>query len=197
MSASSRPTRRPRSRRPSARLIAVVDLPTPPLPEATAMTAAMPGISDCFAIGEAGLCGGLCAENGATPGAWRRGACLALRGQRDHGDGDAGNGAHRGLGLRPHALPGAGLGSVDIDREEHLAVADRDRRQNIGIGQGDSARRRHPGQRVENLLLRYAHGASPYYFRMRPLERSRRKGYLTPTSSVRSTGADPACSLAA
>src|SRR6266513_1401901 len=44
MSASSRPTRRPRSRRPSARLSAVVDLPTPPLPEATAITAAAPGL---------------------------------------------------------------------------------------------------------------------------------------------------------
>src|SRR5438045_8911952 len=43
MSASSTPTRRPRSRRPSARLTAVVDLPTPPLPEATAITAATPG----------------------------------------------------------------------------------------------------------------------------------------------------------
>ena len=35
----------------------MVDFPTPPLPEATAITAAMPGISDCFDIGDAGLCG--------------------------------------------------------------------------------------------------------------------------------------------
>src|SRR6266481_2752168 len=67
MSASSRPTRKPRSRRPSARLSAVVDFPTPPLPEATAMTAAIPGISDCFDIGDAGLCGGRCDETGGTP----------------------------------------------------------------------------------------------------------------------------------
>src|ERR1700730_1285496 len=73
MSASSRPTRKPRSRRPSARLSAVVDFPTPPLPEATAMTAAMPGISDCFDIGELGLCGGLCEDTGGTPWAWRCG----------------------------------------------------------------------------------------------------------------------------
>ncbi len=70
MSASSKPTRRPRSRRPSARLSAVVDLPTPPLPDATAITAAMPGISDCLDIGDAGLCGGLCAETGCTPWLW-------------------------------------------------------------------------------------------------------------------------------
>src|SRR5881227_3885682 len=68
MSASSRPTRRPRSRRPSARLSAVVDLPTPPLPEATAMTAATPGISACFDIGDATPCGGRCAATGCTPG---------------------------------------------------------------------------------------------------------------------------------
>src|SRR4051794_37021810 len=77
MSASSRPTRNPRSRRPSARLRAVVDLPTPPLPDATAMTAATPGISDCFAIGEAGLCGGRCEETGCTPGACRCGGGAA------------------------------------------------------------------------------------------------------------------------
>src|SRR3979490_3015651 len=75
MSASSRPTRHPRSRKPSARLSAVVDFPTPPLPEATAMTAAMPGISDCFDIGEPGpgCGGGRCVETCGTPGAWRCG----------------------------------------------------------------------------------------------------------------------------
>src|SRR5437660_3634918 len=74
MSASSRPTRKPRSRRPSARLSAVVDLPTPPLPDATAMTAATPGISACLDIGEPGLCGGLCVDTGCTPCACRCGA---------------------------------------------------------------------------------------------------------------------------
>src|SRR3954454_4948410 len=77
MSASSRPTRNPRSRKASARLRAVVDLPTPPLPDATAITAATPGISDCFAIGEAGLCGGRCEETGCTPGACRCGGGAA------------------------------------------------------------------------------------------------------------------------
>src|SRR6266853_109467 len=77
MSASSKPTRKPRSRRPSARLSAVVDFPTPPLPEATAMTAAMPGISDCFDIGEPGLCGGRCDETCGTPCARRGGGAAA------------------------------------------------------------------------------------------------------------------------
>jgi len=57
-------------------LSAVVDFPTPPFPDATAMTAATPGISDCFDIGEGGdgwPCGGRCDETGGTPGAWRCG----------------------------------------------------------------------------------------------------------------------------
>ena len=37
-------------------------------PEATAITAATPGISDCLDIGDAGLCGGLWAAAGCTPG---------------------------------------------------------------------------------------------------------------------------------
>src|SRR5687768_4033691 len=59
MSASRMPTERPLALRPSARLTAVVDLPTPPLPLATAMIAPTPGTP-------------------ALPGgAWRRG-CGAI-----------------------------------------------------------------------------------------------------------------------
>src|SRR5258708_1369202 len=43
MSASSTPTESPFALRPNARLAATVDLPTPPLPEATAMMAPTPG----------------------------------------------------------------------------------------------------------------------------------------------------------
>ena len=45
MSASRMPTDAPSASSASARLTAVVDLPTPPLPEATAMMFLMPGIS--------------------------------------------------------------------------------------------------------------------------------------------------------
>ncbi len=45
MSASSMPTLAPSAASASARLTAVVLLPTPPLPEATAMMFLMPGIS--------------------------------------------------------------------------------------------------------------------------------------------------------
>src|SRR5215203_4190209 len=43
MSASSSPAFNPMAAKPSARLHEVVDLPTPPLPEATAMTCLTPG----------------------------------------------------------------------------------------------------------------------------------------------------------
>ncbi len=79
MSASSTPTRRPRSRRPSARLSAVVDLPTPPLPDATAMIAPTPATGACLPIGDpCGACGARCELTGGTP--WR--AC-----GRELGDG--------------------------------------------------------------------------------------------------------------
>src|SRR5579863_272931 len=73
MSASRRPTRKPRSRNPSAKLSAVVDFPTPPLPEATAMTAETPGISACLDIGEGAPCGGRWLATFGTPCAWRDG----------------------------------------------------------------------------------------------------------------------------
>ena len=65
MSASSTPTRRPLALSPSARLAATVDLPTPPLPEATATMARTPG-----AIALLPAAGAACA--GAAAGAARR-----------------------------------------------------------------------------------------------------------------------------
>ena len=73
MSASRMPTLSPRSRRPSARLTAVVDLPTPPLPEATAMMASTPGMP----AGDCGACPGPACGR-AAPGCicGRRGGAL-------------------------------------------------------------------------------------------------------------------------
>ena len=70
MSASSRPTRRPSMARARARLVATVDLPTPPLPLATATMRRMPGTRFCCAQGlggpaAAGALGWVLAE-------WRR-----------------------------------------------------------------------------------------------------------------------------
>src|SRR3954467_7894015 len=46
MSASRMPALKPMAAKPSARLHAVVDLPTPPLPDATAITCLTPGMPD-------------------------------------------------------------------------------------------------------------------------------------------------------
>src|SRR6516164_76450 len=70
MSASSTPVRRPRSLKASARLAAVVDLPTPPLPEATAMIAPTPGTPTvpCARCAAAAAAGDVAPGCGRAPG---------------------------------------------------------------------------------------------------------------------------------
>src|SRR4051812_23301512 len=53
MSASRMPALSPIAANPNARLHDVVDLPTPPLPEATAMTCLTPGIPAAFDVARA------------------------------------------------------------------------------------------------------------------------------------------------
>src|SRR5882672_2205879 len=53
MSASRMPVFSPSAAKPSARLQEVVDLPTPPLPEATAMTCLTPGMPAAFDVARA------------------------------------------------------------------------------------------------------------------------------------------------
>src|ERR1019366_5459507 len=57
MSASRIPAFSPSAAKPSARLQEVVDLPTPPLPEATAMTCLTPGIPAALEVARAGGAG--------------------------------------------------------------------------------------------------------------------------------------------
>src|SRR6185312_5259234 len=59
MSASRMPVFSPSAAKPSARLQEVVDLPTPPLPEATAMTCLTPGMPDAFDVARALRSGGV------------------------------------------------------------------------------------------------------------------------------------------
>src|ERR1700684_1117416 len=118
MSASSTPILRPRSRRPRARLTAVVDLPTPPLPEATAMMAATP--STLVGLGARPAPGPAWRPCGGGAGGWwggggvaraavpprrrgggalllrrrRGGTRLAFRGQGHHHRGHAGDRLH-------------------------------------------------------------------------------------------------------
>ena len=57
MSASRMPAFSPSAAKPSARLQEVVDLPTPPLPEATAMTCLTPGMPAAFEVARACMVG--------------------------------------------------------------------------------------------------------------------------------------------
>jgi hypothetical protein len=80
MSQSSRPMRAPCWAMATARLTAVVDLPTPPLPEATATIARTPGIPDCCCVAPrppAASCAlaGPCA---LAPEAWRSAVSTAV-----------------------------------------------------------------------------------------------------------------------
>src|ERR1700704_6143382 len=59
MSASRMPAFSPSAAKPSARLQEVVDLPTPPLPEATAMTCFTPGMPAALEVARACKSGGL------------------------------------------------------------------------------------------------------------------------------------------
>src|SRR4029078_13407712 len=58
MSASRMPVFSPSAAKPRARLHEVVDLPTPPLPEATAMTCLTPGMPAAFDVARAWRPGG-------------------------------------------------------------------------------------------------------------------------------------------
>src|SRR6516165_6863384 len=150
MSASRMPTLSPTSRSPRARLTAVVDLPTPPLPEATAMIASTPGTP----IGEGAL-------RGAGPLAARSGAGGCLRSAVSATIADSTPGTARtAASARAHAFPGLHGSRIDRDREEHLAVADHHlrelaaRRERRAVWAGD------PGEAVENLLFGGCHRSS-------------------------------------
>src|SRR5260370_39227727 len=85
MSASRIPTLRPSALRPSARLTAVVDLPTPPLPEATAMIASTPG-TPCIDSPREGAGLALCGGGRADGPPALRPAVHATRGDRTCGN---------------------------------------------------------------------------------------------------------------
>ena len=119
---------RPSECSPSARLTAVVDLPTPPLPDATAITCATPGIRcvlGCLApVGRGcglGACGSV--RLPVPPSGWRR---RPLRR------------AGRGPPFRPPGgrFHGGGLRRIDEDREHHAAARiDHDVRKAAGLHQ--------------------------------------------------------------
>ena len=118
MSASRMPTRKPFCWKPSARLTAVVDLPTPPLPEATAImyfTRPMP----------------LCLRAGVGRSA-AAAFLLGVGGQRDDGVGHARQRLHRVLRGLAQRLVSARLGLRNVQREIDLIFVDDDFRKHAG-----------------------------------------------------------------
>ena len=165
MSASSMPTFMPRSRRPSARLTAVVDLPTPPLPDATAMIEATPGTPEgpcCWPW----PC--VCAGRPRGRRALRRTRCgragLALGGQRDHRRLHAGHRLDGFLGALSHRLPGLHDAGIDRDREEHLAVVRDDVGQRAGPGQRRAVGTGDFAETCNDVVLGDRHGVFPADF---------------------------------
>ena len=154
MSASSSPTRWPRRVSASARLTDVVDLPTPPLPEATATMAAMPGSAPRLVA-----CGGWL--RGAAPGAAapgqphaRRAAGGALGGEHRGDRGHAGERHHRRLAGGAQRLLGGSLARVDLEGEADIAVAhDHARHHSERDHVLALPRVLDPGERRQNLLL--------------------------------------------
>src|SRR5579883_2132246 len=120
MSASSTPTLSPLALRASARLAATVDLPTPPLPEATATMASTPGTPPPRPrIPAGGACG--CARG--SPRARR-----ALGGQyRGHRQ-DPGQRLDRLLRRLAQRFETRSALGIDLDRKGDVAVADCDAR---------------------------------------------------------------------
>ena len=171
------PTLSPRSRKPSARLTAVVDLPTPPLPDATAMIAATPGMpaGDGAATARPAPCrarGRARRRRRLSARPWRGAAAPgALGGERDHHRGHARHARDGGFGALAHALPLLDRRGIDRDREKHLAVGGDDvgkfsgRRQRLAVG----ARTLPSAARTSSLRA----GHAPYIARYRARQRAR------------------------
>ncbi len=145
---------------PSARLAATVDLPTPPLPEATAMIAPTPGMAPRWVRGTAACAAGRPARRAGGRARLRRHPAprRGLRGQHRRHREHAGQRVDRLLGrLAQRLQPRAALG-LDLDREGDIAVADRDPRDHaerhdvaaaVGVGDGREG--------VEDLLFGDGH----------------------------------------
>src|SRR4029453_5493035 len=115
----------PSALKPSARLTAVVDLPTPPLPEATAMIAPTSG-PPCRGSPRGARRSGRAARgrgSRAVRGASRCRARLALCRQGDEGGLHARQRAHDFFGALAHGFPSLDLGGIARDGKKHLAVA--------------------------------------------------------------------------
>ena len=129
MSASSRPVLTPLAARPSARLTAVVDLPTPPLPEATAMMCFTPGTSmrPPPPVRLAAGADGAVAVAVAMSGRLRRCGRRRRRGPLGRHDGGrrqhARHGADRLFAGLAQRLQGGAAGRIDVEGDRDMAAA--------------------------------------------------------------------------
>ncbi len=181
----------------------MVDLPTPPLPEATAMTAEMPGNFGLprhrrLRAGRMRMAVRRGRRGRRRPAAARAAAPPALRSAVSAIIATLTPGMARtafSACARTLSQARASAASTLIEKNtlpSVTVIAD----STLALVKGDAARRHHPGKAIENLLLRHAHRASPWKScKGRPIERCSAKGYLAPTSSRRSAGAAGAAFL--
>ena len=158
MSASSMPTLQARApAAPSARLTASVDLPTPPLPDATAMT--------CLHAGDGlrrGRGGGACA--GAAGRRGRRGARRRAVGREARERAlDAGQTSDRGFGRLPHRLHGGGFARVRWRWRTSPGPPHPPRSRTSGPTKRGSRRPRrgHGRERLQNVFAGDRHSVAP------------------------------------
>src|SRR6516164_5524144 len=152
MSASRMPTFSPSSRSASARLTAVVDLPTPPLPEAMAMMACTPGIPDGAAPGGAPGRGRVAGETCGRAGAPRADPALPLRSAVS---------ATSLLRAPTNGFPRLDGGGINRNREEDFTVGDNDVRKLARRRQRHALRAGNMTERCKNVVFRGAHIGSP------------------------------------
>ena len=157
MSASRMPTLRPSAASPSARLHEVVDLPTPPLPEATAMMCFTPGMPASFEVAGAGFFGPLRIGVGPGAGSRFRGPLRLVGGEAHQRARDAGKRLDDPLGGGAHGLKRIHLGGIDGDGEDHLAVVGDDVGQPPRCGQALAIGQSHGVERAQDVVAVHGH----------------------------------------
>ena len=166
MSASSSPARLPSCASATARLAATVDLPTPPLPLATAMIRLTPGTARGPRLRR------------RVPADLQVGRRLRrrrpVRGQERRDRGDAGQRRDRGLGGGAGRLEPRALRRVDLEQEAHPVGLDRQRPHHVGVDDAAAgAGHRHRAQRREDGVA--GDGISGSCFARLRLDRTRRR----------------------
>ena len=155
MSASRRPVALPSRASATARLAATVDLPTPPLPEATAMMRL-----DARHRRRARLRRRVAAD--LQVGRRRRLRRRPVRGQQRRDPGDAGERRDGRLGRPPHRLERRASRRVDLEDEADTLVLDGQRPDDVGLDDAPAGARHLDGaERREHGFARDAHRLLP------------------------------------